>query len=214
MSVRLKSPDASREDQPTSKRLKMSHAVVAACGNELDEDLHSRQLAVYGRESMRKMAAAQVLILGLNGLGVEIGAPPPCSSVSEHSGNIGSCLWLASLIALSNCGSDGASVRQHHWCLVLPAAAIPDALLLAIDLSVLQYHRCPLSRIKTSLHLPKSPCGGDSMVQLCQSKAHCHALTYLVRLAVPLHASSSPGSGFRPRLLCSNTPSGPGWKQA
>lgn len=45
-----------------------------ACVGELDEDLHSRQLAVYGRDSMRKMAAAQVVILGMNGLGVEIGA--------------------------------------------------------------------------------------------------------------------------------------------
>lgn len=40
---------------------------------EIDEDLHSRQLAVYGRESMRRMAAASVLIVGLKGLGAEIG---------------------------------------------------------------------------------------------------------------------------------------------
>ena len=73
MSVRLKSPDASTEGQPPSKRPRMTHSEPAAAGDELDEDLHSRQLAVYGRESMRKMAAAQVLILGLNGLGVEIG---------------------------------------------------------------------------------------------------------------------------------------------
>ncbi|KAK2076935.1 hypothetical protein QBZ16_005163 [Prototheca wickerhamii] len=39
---------------------------------EIDEDLHSRQLAVYGKESMRRMAAASVLIWGLNGLGVEV----------------------------------------------------------------------------------------------------------------------------------------------
>ncbi|GMH33109.1 hypothetical protein BSKO_00943 [Bryopsis sp. KO-2023] len=39
---------------------------------EIDEDLHSRQLAVYGRDSMRKMAAASVLIVGAGGLGVEI----------------------------------------------------------------------------------------------------------------------------------------------
>lgn len=51
----------------------MTRSDPAAAGDDLDEDLHSRQLAVYGRESMRKMAAAQVLILGLNGLGVEIG---------------------------------------------------------------------------------------------------------------------------------------------
>lgn len=42
-------------------------------GVEIDEDLHSRQLAVYGKESMRKLAAADVLIVGINGLGVEVG---------------------------------------------------------------------------------------------------------------------------------------------
>lgn len=39
----------------------------------IDEDLHSRQLAVYGRETMRRLFASNVLISGLNGLGAEIG---------------------------------------------------------------------------------------------------------------------------------------------
>ncbi|OUS47186.1 ubiquitin activating enzyme [Ostreococcus tauri] len=39
---------------------------------EIDEDLHSRQLAVYGRETFRKLAGARVLIVGARGLGVEI----------------------------------------------------------------------------------------------------------------------------------------------
>ncbi|CAL5220461.1 g2482 [Coccomyxa viridis] len=39
---------------------------------DIDEDLHSRQLAVYGRESMRRMAGANVLIVGALGLGVEV----------------------------------------------------------------------------------------------------------------------------------------------
>eukprot|EP00736_Rhodelphis_marinus_P003571 Rmarinus@m.19049 len=38
----------------------------------IDEDLQSRQMAVYGRESMGKLSAASVLISGLNGLGLEI----------------------------------------------------------------------------------------------------------------------------------------------
>lgn len=38
----------------------------------IDEDLHSRQLAVYGRESMARMAQAKVLISGMRGLGAEI----------------------------------------------------------------------------------------------------------------------------------------------
>lgn len=50
---------------------------VDANGNrkrsEIDEDLHSRQLAVYGREAMRRLVASNVLISGLQGLGAEIG---------------------------------------------------------------------------------------------------------------------------------------------
>lgn len=40
---------------------------------EIDEDLHSRQLAVYGRETMRRLFASNVLVSGMRGLGVEIG---------------------------------------------------------------------------------------------------------------------------------------------
>jgi hypothetical protein len=40
---------------------------------EIDEDLHSRQLAVYGRESMHRLMQANVLIVGASGLGAEIG---------------------------------------------------------------------------------------------------------------------------------------------
>eukprot|EP01018_Ginkgo_biloba_P009922 Gb_06844 [translate_table: standard] len=39
---------------------------------DIDEDLHSRQLAVYGRETMRRLFGANVLISGLKGLGAEI----------------------------------------------------------------------------------------------------------------------------------------------
>ena len=39
----------------------------------LDEDLHSRQIAVYGREAMSTLSTATVLVSGINGLGVEIG---------------------------------------------------------------------------------------------------------------------------------------------
>eukprot|EP00240_Pyramimonas_obovata_P000304 CAMPEP_0118925072 /NCGR_PEP_ID=MMETSP1169-20130426/2996_1 /TAXON_ID=36882 /ORGANISM="Pyramimonas obovata, Strain CCMP722" /LENGTH=1012 /DNA_ID=CAMNT_0006866271 /DNA_START=199 /DNA_END=3237 /DNA_ORIENTATION=- len=38
---------------------------------KIDEDLHSRQLAVYGRETFRRLVGADVLIVGLRGLGVE-----------------------------------------------------------------------------------------------------------------------------------------------
>ena len=43
--------------------------------HEIDEDLHSRQLAVYGRETMRRLFASNVLISGMHGLGAEIGMP-------------------------------------------------------------------------------------------------------------------------------------------
>lgn len=41
---------------------------------DIDEDLHSRQLAVYGRETMRRLFGSNILISGLQGLGAEIGA--------------------------------------------------------------------------------------------------------------------------------------------
>ncbi|KAH7624317.1 hypothetical protein Ndes2526B_g00502 [Nannochloris sp. 'desiccata'] len=58
-----------------SKKIRMSDQEMVNGGDtpvEIDEDLHSRQLAVYGKESMRRMATANVLIIGLNGLGCEI----------------------------------------------------------------------------------------------------------------------------------------------
>jgi ubiquitin-activating enzyme E1 len=47
----------------------------AAMTPALDEDLHSRQIAVYGREAMTTLATANILISGVNGLGIEIGVP-------------------------------------------------------------------------------------------------------------------------------------------
>ncbi|CAA2967353.1 ubiquitin-activating enzyme E1 1-like [Olea europaea subsp. europaea] len=39
---------------------------------DIDEDLHSRQLAVYGRETMRRLFASNILVSGLQGLGAEV----------------------------------------------------------------------------------------------------------------------------------------------
>ncbi|XP_015897430.2 ubiquitin-activating enzyme E1 1 [Ziziphus jujuba] len=39
---------------------------------DIDEDLHSRQLAVYGRETMRRLFASNILVSGIQGLGAEI----------------------------------------------------------------------------------------------------------------------------------------------
>lgn len=55
-----------------SKGLEYSQALCAKM--DIDEDLHSRQLAVYGKESMRRMASSNVLICGARGLGVETGS--------------------------------------------------------------------------------------------------------------------------------------------
>ena len=58
----------SGEESAPAKKAKMEAQVVL-----LDEDLHSRQLAVYGRDSMRRMANSNILICGALGLGAEIG---------------------------------------------------------------------------------------------------------------------------------------------
>jgi len=48
----------------------------------IDKDLYSRQLYVLGEEAMKKMASSSVLVSGMCGLGVELGAFPlvcePC----------------------------------------------------------------------------------------------------------------------------------------
>ncbi|GKT29670.1 Ubiquitin-like modifier-activating enzyme 1 [Aduncisulcus paluster] len=41
-------------------------------GEKIDEALYSRQLYVLGEEAMKKMAASNILLIGLDGLGVEI----------------------------------------------------------------------------------------------------------------------------------------------
>ena len=41
--------------------------------NMIDESLYSRQLYVLGEEAMKKMNASSALIIGMKGLGVEIG---------------------------------------------------------------------------------------------------------------------------------------------
>ncbi|KAG5567042.1 hypothetical protein RHGRI_002570 [Rhododendron griersonianum] len=63
-------------DSISSERSDRRGVLDMALGNgnmqEIDEDLHSRQLAVYGRETMRRLFASNVLISGMQGLGAEI----------------------------------------------------------------------------------------------------------------------------------------------
>ena len=71
------------------------HSVAAngTGGQEIDEDLHSRQLAVYGRESMRRMAKANVLICGVGGLGAEIGGITAFSVRMLYPFRCGTYVW-------------------------------------------------------------------------------------------------------------------------
>ncbi len=66
--MKRRAGEVDSEDSQPSKR-------TMATDMEIDENLHSRQLAVYGREVMKRMAGAAVLIAGANGLGLEIGEP-------------------------------------------------------------------------------------------------------------------------------------------
>ncbi|OMO82888.1 Ubiquitin/SUMO-activating enzyme E1 [Corchorus capsularis] len=62
-------------DQSNTRVVESSPSIMAlgdANHTEIDEDLHSRQLAVYGRETMRRLFASNILISGMQGLGVEI----------------------------------------------------------------------------------------------------------------------------------------------
>jgi ubiquitin-activating enzyme E1 len=69
-------PTPSPKSSPALKKAKpmAANADVTMSDVAIDEDLHSRQLAVYGRETMRRLAGAHVLVSGLNAVGVEIGA--------------------------------------------------------------------------------------------------------------------------------------------
>lgn len=44
----------------------------SSTGNDIDESLYSRQLYVLGHDAMRRMANSDILLSGLNGLGLEI----------------------------------------------------------------------------------------------------------------------------------------------
>jgi ubiquitin-activating enzyme E1 len=74
--------DSVLDSQPTSKRSSMSAgdamqidgAPSGAGAVEIDLDLHSRQIAVYGKAAMQRLATASVLVIGAKGLGQEVGA--------------------------------------------------------------------------------------------------------------------------------------------
>lgn len=65
--------DDDRPTDPKRPKVAQNGSTNGVVVPEIDEDLHSRQLAVYGRETMRRLFASNVLVSGLNGLGAEIG---------------------------------------------------------------------------------------------------------------------------------------------
>ncbi|ONK61827.1 uncharacterized protein A4U43_C08F34000 [Asparagus officinalis] len=98
---------------------------------EIDEDLHSRQLAVYGRETMRRLFGSNVLISGMNGLGVEIAKNlvlAGVKSVTLHDeGNVE--LWdLSSNFYFSE---DDVGKNRAHAC-VLKLQELNSAVLVSV----------------------------------------------------------------------------------
>ena len=63
MQGKRKTGDEARSPSELPKRAKMDNG-AANGGVDIDENLHSRQLAVYGREVMRRMAGSSVLVSG------------------------------------------------------------------------------------------------------------------------------------------------------
>lgn len=70
-SLLLKKPKHSLKIEEGNKVFNLSGNTMEKM--DIDEDLHSRQLAVYGRETMRKLFQSNVLVSGINGLGAEVG---------------------------------------------------------------------------------------------------------------------------------------------
>ena len=52
----------------------MAAMSIDATPSQIDESLYSRQLYVMGHEAQQKMGSSDVLIVGMSGLGVEIGS--------------------------------------------------------------------------------------------------------------------------------------------
>lgn len=73
----------------------------------IDESLYSRQLYVLGREAMQRMVASNVLIIGLKGLGAEIGV---CRYGYRSAGGL---LLTAVHVDSQECSSCWRQVRDN-----------------------------------------------------------------------------------------------------
>lgn len=112
----VKRPAEIQASEDNSKKAKMATPmnVDSEAGVKIDEDLHSRQLAVYGKESMKRMANASVLIVGVKGLGVEVGAKPGhrCCDRLWH------CMVAAVEVGRSSC-TNQPSLRMCETVMVM-----------------------------------------------------------------------------------------------
>lgn len=68
---------------------------------DIDEDLHSRQLAVYGRETMRRLFASNILVSGMQGLGAEIGMDFDPFFITYSTNNV-CCFFVSTYLLVSS----------------------------------------------------------------------------------------------------------------
>jgi hypothetical protein len=97
-------------------------APTSGTGPAIDHNLYSRQLAVFG-EAMGKLVQLDVLIIGMKGLGVEIGEPfAVARAPSFHRSRFGRLtisrvvLWASSFPLSLSCSQEpypGGSQERH-----------------------------------------------------------------------------------------------------
>ena len=85
---------------------------------DIDESLYSRQLYVMGREGQARMANSDVLIVGLNGLGVEIGKQykRTQSTGTSTAGAAAAAVAAAVAAPLLSCRVFFPFPPAHHAC--------------------------------------------------------------------------------------------------
>lgn len=89
----------------------------------VDEDLYSRQLLAFGKGAMSKMMESDVLILGLNGLGVEIAKNVILSGVRSVVLGDSSTAKISYSDLASNYYVSESDVSKHPLPIVLPKLA-------------------------------------------------------------------------------------------
>ncbi|KAK9812201.1 hypothetical protein WJX73_003893 [Symbiochloris irregularis] len=136
MSKRAKTKEVS---SPVAKKPKMANgshntltSPAAAVHQEIDEDLHSRQLAVYGRGAMRRMAESNILICGLGGLGVETAKNVILAGVKSVTLHDTAAVQASDLsaqfyLAEADVGSNRAQACQRRLQELNPAVAVSSS---------------------------------------------------------------------------------------